>query len=326
MTIDVARTQLSIDPRGLDALKRDVRSGDDSPETLREVAKQFESVFARMLIKTMREASFGDGLFDSEQSEFYRDMFDQQLAVELSEGRGLGLADMLVRQLSQGAGANAGASAGNTAADAARIDAGKAGVSVASVPGRTAGLDRVRTEDSGWRPSSREEFVRELWPHAEAAGRMLGVSPATIVSHAALETGWGRSLPQQADGRTSYNLFGIKTGSAWGGASAPASTLEFRGGTMVRSTEQFRAYGSLAEGMADYARLLGDSPRYAAARNTGSDVGAFAGALQRAGYATDPQYADKLRAVAAQVNSMLAPADGLKVAAESPITTTRSAT
>lgn len=336
MGFDVARSQLSIDPRGIDGLKRDVRAGDDSPETIRAVAKQFESLFARMLIKSMRETSFGDGLMDSEQSEFYRDMFDQQLAVELSEGKGLGLADMLVRQLSQGS--VVGAGAGTSASDDALGP-----TSNESSPGQTADLSRarvgeVKTADlsraSGtevattdeWRPASREEFVRQLWPHAQAAGRALGVAPATIVSHAALETGWGRSLPQQANGQSSFNLFGIKTGGRWEGASAPSSTLEFRGGAMVRSREQFRAYDSLGDGVADYARLLGGSPRYAAARNTGADVDAFAGALQRAGYATDPQYADKLRAVAEQVNTMLAPADGLKVAAAAPITPTRSAT
>ena len=221
------------------------------------------------------------------------------------------------------------ASSPGLSADLSHASVGEVSASGTPSAGLSADLSRasvgeVKTAD--WRPESREDFVRQLWPHAEAAGRALGVSPATIVSHAALETGWGRSLPQQADGRTSYNLFGIKAGSNWQGASAPASTLEFRGGAMVRSREQFRAYDSIGAGLADYARLLGDSPRYAAARNTGSDVDAFAGALQRAGYATDPQYADKLRAVAAQVNSMLAPADGLKVADAAPITTTRSAT
>lgn len=321
MGFDVARSQLSIDPRGIDGLKRDVRAGDDSPETLRAVAKQFESLFARMLIKSMRETSFGDGLMDSEQSEFYRDMFDQQLAVELSEGKGLGLADMLVRQLAQGSNAGRGAPSTGQTADLSHAHAGE--VKTADLSHASVGEVKTATE---WRPASREDFVRQVWPHAVAAGRALGVAPATIVSHAALETGWGRSLPQQADGQTSFNLFGIKGGGRWEGASASASTLEFRGGAMVRSREQFRAYDSLGDGVADYARLLGGSPRYAAARNTGADVDAFAGALQRAGYATDPQYADKLRAVAAQVNSMLAPTDGLKVAAAGPITPTRSAT
>lgn len=325
MGFDVARSQLSIDPRGLDGLKRDVRAGDDSPETIRAVARQFESLFARMLIKSMRETSFGDGLMDSEQSEFYRDMFDQQLAAELSEGRGLGLADMLVRQLSQGAGAGV-TTPGTEAADATAQGNGAASAgSTSDLPAASA-VGAKTTAAADWRPTSREDFVRQLWPHAQAAGRALGVAPSTIVSHAALETGWGRSLPQQADGQTSYNLFGIKAGAGWEGAAASSSTLEFRGGTMMRSREQFRAYDSLGAGVADYARLLGGSPRYAAARNTGGDVDAFAGALQRAGYATDPQYADKLRAVAAQVNSMLAPADGLKVVATGPITTTRSAT
>jgi len=170
-----------------------------------------------------------------------------------------------------------------------------------------------------WRPASREDFVRTLWPHAEAAGRRLGVDPATIVSHAALETGWGRSLPVKAEGASSFNLFGIKAGRAWRGDAAVASTIEFAGGAAVRQDERFRAYASLGEGVADYARLLGNSSRYSAALNTGGDVAAFANALQEAGYATDPAYARKLQSVARQVHSMLGAESPLKTASAEPI-------
>ncbi len=318
MSLDVARTSLTVDPRGLDGLKRDVRAGDDSPETLRAVAQQFESLFAQMLIKSMRATSFGDGLMDSEQSGFYRDIFDQQMATELSEGRGLGLADLLVRQL---AGApEPGATA--TAAGAAPVDGTAATSSAAGASSPAPDATAATGRDSPWRPGDREDFVREVWPHAVAAGRRLGIDPATIVSHAALETGWGRSLPRQADGRTSFNLFGIKAGGGWSGASAPASTLEFRDSRLVRSVETFRAYDSLGAGLADYAGLHAGSPRYAAALGTGSDVGAFAGALQRAGYATDPHYAAKLQAVATEVRVLLQDPAGLKTPAPRPINPT----
>jgi len=308
MTLDVSRTQLSADPRSLEGLKRDAAAGDRSPETLRAVAQQFEGVFARMLIKSMRETSFGDGLMDSEQSDFYRDMFDQQLSVELAKGRGLGLADMLMRQLSG-------------------IDGQPAASTDATTGATTTAAPVTTTSDASWPPATREDFVRQVWPHAQAAAQRLGVDPATIVSHAALETGWGRSLPRGADGEPSFNLFGIKAGGGWKGAAVNASTLEYSQGVAANTVQPFRAYDSIAAGLADYANVLGSNPRYAAARNTGGDVAAFASALQRGGYATDPSYATKLQAVAAQVTALLGGGDSLKTAAARPITTsTRSAT
>lgn len=284
----------------------------NDPAKIDKVARQLEGQFAQMLIKSMRATSFGDGLMDGQQGEFYRDLFDQQMAVELSEGQGLGLADMLVRQLAQGRVADDATTGGESA--------GTASAPPDLTPGRAQATPTASPSAAAGAPApAREAFVREVWPHAVAAGRSLGVDPATIVSHAALETGWGRALPQQPDGRTSFNLFGIKAGSRWGGAVAPASTLEYQGARAERSVEQFRAYESLGAGVADYARLLGGSPRYAAALGTGSDVGAFAGALQRAGYATDPQYATKLQAIASEVRALLGDPGALKPAAARPI-------
>jgi flagellar protein FlgJ len=313
MSIDVQRSTLTVDPRGLDALKRDARVDQNAPETIRAVAKQFESLFAQMLIKSMRAASFGDEMMDSEQSEFYRDIFDQQLAVKMSEGRGLGLADMLVRQLSGVQGTSAApASAAATPTDAASPAA-------ATISATTPAGDGPATD--------RKAFIRSLWPHAEAAGRALGVDPATIVSHAALETGWGKSLPAKGDGASSFNLFGIKAGRGWAGEAAPTSTLEYVAGVARRTVEPFRAYESVGAAVADYARLLAGSPRYKAALNTGSNVAAFAGALQRAGYATDPGYARKLESVAAKVHELLGAREPLKLADSQPINpSTRSAT
>ena len=306
MTLDVASAQLSADPRSLEGLKRNAGAGDRSPETLRAVAQQFESLFAQMLIKSMRATSFGDGLMDSQQSDFYRDMFDQQISVELAKGKGLGLADMLMRQLS----GVEGQAAAETEAKAASGTA-----------------DAVEPTAANWPPQSREEFVRQVWPHAEAAGRRLGVDPATIVSHAALETGWGKHLPRGADGSASFNLFGIKAGRHWRGATVQASTVEHVQGAAARIVAPFRAYESLAAGIADYARMLGNNPRYSSALNTGADVSAFAQGLQSGGYATDPAYAAKLRSVATRVSAMVGATDSLKVADARPITpATRSAT
>ena len=151
-------------------------------------------------------------------------------------------------------------------------------------------------------PEEREQFISELLPHANEAARELGVDPRALIAQAALETGWGRSQP----GGDSHNLFGIKAGANWNGASVQANTQEFASGLASRDVASFRAYGSPRESVEDYVRLIRDNPRYASAMNTGSDVQAFANALQRGGYATDPDYARKLAAVAAEVGQRIA--------------------
>jgi flagellar protein FlgJ len=251
------------DPASLQGLKRE--AGAQSPEALREVARQFESLFTSMMLKSMRAADMGDPLFGSDQADFYQDMFDQQMAVQLSSGKGLGLADLLVRQLMGGA---------------------------AAEPVAPAELKM---------PAAKDDFVSALRPAATAAARELGVDADTIIAHAALETGWGRSMPTGANGQQSFNLFGIKTGGRWSGASVESGTSEFMAGRMQRVSASFRAYDSPEHAMQDYVRLLKDSPRYADALGTGNDVAAFARGLQRGGYATDPEYVDKLTAVAAQL-------------------------
>ena len=248
------------------ALRRGAQAND--PATLREVAKQFESLFTKMMLKSMRDASMGDPMFGSDQGDMYQDMADDQLAVQMSEGRGLGLADMLIRQLSNGA------------------------VSATSAVKPTAEAT----------PGEREQFISELLPHANEAARELGVDPRALIAQAALETGWGRSQP----GGDSHNLFGIKAGAQWNGASVQANTQEFVASISTRNVASFRAYGSPRESVEDYVRLIRDNPRYASAMNTGSDVQAFANALQRGGYATDPDYARKLAAVAAEVGQRIA--------------------
>ena len=248
------------------ALRRGAQAND--PATLREVAKQFESLFTKMMLKSMRDASMGDPMFGSDQGDMYQDMADDQLAVQMSEGRGLGLADMLIRQLSNGA-----------------------------VSGTSSVKPTIEVA-----PGEREQFISELLPHANEAARELGVDPRALIAQAALETGWGRSQP----GGDSHNLFGIKAGAHWNGASVQANTQEFDSGVASRVDASFRAYGSPRESVEDYVRLIRDNPRYASAMNTGSDVQAFASALQRGGYATDPDYARKLAAVAAEVGQRIA--------------------
>ncbi len=279
MAIAPLNNSFYADPANLAALKREASA--QSPEALRETARQFESLFTTMMLKSMREASQGDSLFGSDQQDFYQDMFDQQLSVQLSKGKGLGLADMLVRQLMQGAGVDPAAAATPAVSDAAGTP----------------------PQATNWPPRTQDEFVQAILPAATAAGRELGVDPATVIAHAALETGWGKSVPMGADGRPSFNLFGIKAGGSWNGESTSAATNEFHGGRMQKVVAEFRSYESPEESLGDYVKLLRSSPRYAGALGTGNDAAAFARALQQGGYATDPDYATKLTAVAARLKS-----------------------
>ncbi|MEP7311675.1 MAG: glucosaminidase domain-containing protein [Pseudomonadota bacterium] len=280
MTAQPIDSSFYADPQGLTALKREARA--QSPEALRETAKQFESLFTSMLLKSMRAATPKDSLFGSDQQDFYQDMFDQQLSTQLSKGKGLGLADMLVQQLMRG----------GVTDEAAATPAVAPAASTSAAPGA------AKPTAGTWPPATREDFVQALLPAATRVGEQLGVDPSTLIAHAALETGWGKSLPQTADGGCSYNLFGIKAGASWGGARVEAVTTEFAKGKAESQQAQFRAYSSPEECLQDYASLLGGNGRYAGALGTGSDAAAFAGALQRGGYATDPDYAQKLTHVA----------------------------
>jgi flagellar protein FlgJ len=152
--------------------------------------------------------------------------------------------------------------------------------------------------------ASKADFIKQMLPHAEAAARELGVDPHALLAQAALETGWGKSVPCNSAGDCSFNLFGIKAGAQWPGASVNVPTLEFEEGVAVRKVERFRAYESPADSFRDYAKLIGKNARYENAVGTGDNVAAFASALQKGGYATDPNYARKLVAVANELRSL----------------------
>ncbi len=299
MSVDRLQSGAYTDLQSLQGLKRQAHQPDAS--SVREAARQFESLFTRMMLSSMRQASMGDSLFDSSEGGFYREMFDDQLAVDMSRGRGLGLADMLVEQLAR-AGLTPRETPPGGSEGAAASRNGAAGSAVVA-PGATSADAAPSAEPSGI--AQRRAFLARLQPHAEAAGRALGVAPETLLAHAALETGWGQAMPADAAGRGSFNLFGIKAGQSWQGAAVSSQTVEFVQGAPRQQVEPFRAYGSESESIADYVSLLSRSSRYADALGTGDDTAAFAGALQRGGYATDPRYAQKLEAVAASVRSVL---------------------
>ncbi len=250
---------------------------DDSPQALQVAARQFESLFVQMMLKSMRQASFGDPLFDSTSSRFYREMFDQQLSVDLAKTSGLGIADMLVRQLGGGAGAGTA-----PASPAAPVEPANAAV------------PSSRTTSAGEEFPDKQSFIDTLRPYAEQAAADLGTDPNLLLAQAALESGWGRAVMQYPDGTSSHNLFGIKAASGWTGPRVVKDTLEYEEGLAVRRREPFRAYGSYAQSFADYAAFLRGAPRYQAALDNAADPEAFIRSVQQAGYASDPDYADKV--------------------------------
>ena len=296
---------------GLTALKKDARTND--PDALRQVAKQYESMFARMMIKSMRDAVGKDPMFGSDEEQTYQEMYDDQLSIEMTKGHGLGLADMLVRQLQKLSGG------GKT--DASQEAKGASGAAGAAAlqqqAGAKANLHKYQGPDSRngssgsavvpvASPQAQASFISDLWPAAQEAGQQLGIDPRNLIAQAALETNWGTRVPHDSQGRSTNNLFGVKAGAQWNGASVAAGTQEYENGTAISTTGQFRAYDSREQSFQDYVTLLRGNPRYAGALNTGSNVHAFASALQRGGYATDPDYATKVTAIAAAVGSRTA--------------------
>lgn len=251
----------------------------NDPQALRQAAQQFEAMFTEMLLKSANETKFGDDL-TGEQGDFYKDMFNQQMATHMASGKGLGLADMLVRQLGGlhgGSGAQSQTAAGTTAASTSSA------ATAADTP--------------GWKPKSAQEFVDAIRPHAEKAAAQLGVPARALIAQAALETGWGQHMATQQQGGTGVNLFGVKAQGGWSGASQTATTSEYQNGQWSSQQASFRSYKSIGESFDDYVSLLKNNPRYADALRSG-DVHGFAKGLQKAGYATDPNYAQKLLKVA----------------------------
>jgi flagellar protein FlgJ len=268
------------DFNGLEGLKTGVKA--DDPKAIRAAAQQFESLFTNMMLKSMRQAKLGEGLGDSQESDLYQDMYDQQIALKMSQGKGIGLADMLVQQLTRNRAAKAASGAAGTSPSPASPPA------AASAPPST---------------SERIGFVKSMEPYATAAASQLGVAPDTLIAQAALETGWGQHVPASG-ASSSSNLFGIKAGGSWQGDSVNSLTSEVVNGQSARLPQSFRAYSSVQQGVNDYVSLLQRNARYSQALGTGTDVSAFANGLVRGGYATDPDYAQKLQATAAAVKTL----------------------
>ncbi|KON80256.1 flagellar assembly peptidoglycan hydrolase FlgJ [Azoarcus sp. PA01] len=303
----------AIDPNALADLKRLSRD-DNSPAALRATAKQFEALFLQMVLKSMRDAVPSEGMFNSDQTRLFQAMQDQQTAMNMAQGRGTGLADVIFRQLGgealekSAAAHDAGAAGAPPVPPRTAILAARAHVpAIAAAPdvadprlpsaddAPAPGTEAQARAASGARdvPNGAGEFVDRVWPHAGSASRATGIPAHFMVAQAALETGWGRGELRRADGTPSFNLFNIKAGADWKGAVVEVPVTEYANGRAYTENARFRAYGSYADAFRDYANLLRNSPRYAAVLGQ-TDAAGFARSLQHAGYATDPMYADKL--------------------------------
>lgn len=293
--------KLATDIKGIDELRSSARQ--QSPEALKATAKQFEALFMNMVMKSMRDATPQEGPFDSEQSRMFTSMLDQQLSQTMSE-RGIGLADVLIRQLSTLPGvqtAGEGAEPGpvieampDALVQPLRESSAKA---VYGAPAQLSGLTQYQLAN---RPAHVAAFEARLASHAQEASRTTGIPAKFMLGQAALESGWGKREIKAADGSASHNLFGIKAGKNWHGKVVEAVTTEYIDGVPQRRVEKFRAYESYADAFRDYGRLLKNNPRYEAVIAGTQDVHTFAQGLQRAGYATDPNYAAKLTRIIQQ--------------------------
>ena len=287
------------DSSGLAAIKRQAKSND--PAALKAVAKQFEALFLQMVLKSMRDATPKEGLFDSDQTRLYESLLDQQMSQVLAAKGGTGLAKVIESQLSRNAASSDSSSVG--ASPALEVPAVPVNINRSrsmSVPGAAPEAPSVAvtaSQEIGGRMAaaspSTSSFIEKMAPYAEDASRAAGIPAKFMLAQAALETGWGRAEPRGADGQPSYNVFGIKAGKNWTGPTADATTTEYVGGVAQQRVERFRAYGSYAEAFRDYANLLASNPRYSGVIGS-TDAASFAQGLTRAGYATDPAYADKL--------------------------------
>ena len=289
----------ALDPNALGDLKRLAKGND--PKAIEAAARQFESLFLGMVLKSMRAAVPAGGLFDNEQTKLYQSLLDQQLASDLAASGGAGLAKALIAQLGGTPPGPAEISAGFDMASVTRRPANAAVVPMppvdlaAPLAAPLASTRRATTVEPTPEAISRDapSFVRELLPHAQAASRETGIPAHFMIAQAALETGWGKYQLRDANGQPSHNLFNIKAGSSWRGDTVAINATEYVDGRATTEASRFRAYESYADSFRDYARLISQSPRYAQVVDQ-QDGAAFARELQDAGYATDPRYAEKL--------------------------------
>lgn len=306
ITQDVARgaaRQDSVFDMGrLSDLKRDVKKDPAGTDQQKQVAKQFEALFLQMMVKRMREATPKEGLFDSQQTQMLQSMADEQLALHLASP-GIGLTQSILAQMQQGKPADMSDDAVRAIAQGGDLDfrtGGSREVSaLLNVMRNNRASDRALAAAEG-APDHVVDFVSKMSRAANLASQESGVPARLIMGQAALESGWGKREIKHPDGSTSYNLFGIKAGGSWKGQVVNVLTTEYEDGVAKKVTQPFRAYASYEESFSDYARLIGNSPRYEAVTQARNEIDA-ARKIQDAGYATDPRYAQKLIGIMGQL-------------------------
>lgn len=279
------------DFNGIAQLKAE--AGKQSDAAKRETARQFEALFLQMMVKSMREAG-GKGILDSNQTEMARDMYDQQLAISLSKKGAIGIADMVMRQL------------GVEPASSEQMETAKTTPRLAFATKLWGSAPQSPTAEKQPLPhwNTPEEFVQALYPAAKNAAQSLGTSAEAVLAIAALETGWGKHIMPDSRGNSSFNLFGIKADQSWRQPATSAMTLEYENGVVHKKREPFRAYASAEESVQDFAAFIRGNSRYRQALDTANNPEAFLDHIQKAGYATDPDYAEKAKAVMKKVASM----------------------
>ncbi|MFC4699947.1 flagellar assembly peptidoglycan hydrolase FlgJ [Glaciecola siphonariae] len=340
-----AKSQLEMsrsvhDLGSLDTLRAAAKSGDEG--ALEEAAKQFEAIFVQMLLKSMRKAQDAmadkDSPFNSEQVKFYRDMHDQQLATDLSTKGSLGLADVIVQQMSLNNGVMP-ASAVRNDADLSMLNrnaklraqfmeksaiedlSGKSphqnaqqtpnqssssllqSIELRQVASQNGQATQAQNKVQDAQPTKKaafaspKEFIKALYPQAQAAAERLGISAKALIAQAAVETGWGKFMIHQGDGNNAHNLFGIKADKRWDGNKTVIDTLEFKNNIPQKQQAAFRTYSNFEESLHDYVDFVSGNPRYQHALEKAQAPNEYFKELQRAGYATDPKYADKVMSV-----------------------------
>ncbi|AWS97375.1 flagellar assembly peptidoglycan hydrolase FlgJ [Citrobacter cronae] len=292
-------TSAAWDAQALNELK--AKAGQDPAANIRPVARQVEGMFVQMMLKSMREALPKDGVFSSDSTRLYTSMYDQQIAQQMTAGKGLGLAEMMVKQMTQGQ--------AQPADDAPQVPMKFPLETVTSYQNQA--LTQLvrkaipRTTESNDEPLSGDskDFLAQLSLPAKLASQQSGVPHHLILAQAALESGWGQRQIRRENGEPSFNIFGVKASGGWKGPTTEITTTEYENGEAKKVKARFRVYSSYLEALSDYVGLISRNPRYAAV-TAAATAEQGAQALQNAGYATDPNYARKLTSMIQQLKSM----------------------
>lgn len=323
MTSALDQAKNFFDLAGLNSIRQQSNSTDkaEKKEALTVAAKQFEAIFMQMLLKSMRSAQDvleSDSPFNSQSTKFYRDMHDQQMAIELSSNGSLGLSELIVRQLGgdkdnftpntviRGDGHLPHGLTSEQSKNTSPFELHKnnTGVSI-NRQSKTPFTEVFNLTKNEQRFTDSTDFVQKLTEPAKQVEKNVGIPFQVVIAQAALETGWGKKIISDEQGNSSNNLFNIKADKRWPGESIAKETLEFEQGTMVKKVAPFRAYQTLEESINDYSDFLSNSPRYQATLEKVGNVEHFLQGLQDAGYATDPKYAEKIMGTLKSVINLL---------------------